>query len=140
MIADAMKTRNMGKLEALRMIKATLVKAHKDGTEMTEANEAKIIQKMVKQTEDAIAQFKAAGREDLAAKETADLEVIKEFAPEEVKDEEIIALATDICKEMENNGTVVNMSVMRPIIAKVQERFPTASGKIISQVVRNWGK
>lgn len=140
MIAEAMKTREMAKLEALRMIKATLVKAKKDGIDLTEASEGKIIQKMVKQTEDAIEQFKKAGREDLVAKETTDLEVIKQFAPVEVNDNDIIAATIAACKAYEENGVEINMAAMKTIMSKVQETYPTASGKIISQVVRNWGK
>ena len=140
MIAEAMKTRDKGKLDSLRMIKSTLVKAEKDGTVLTEATEGKIIQKMVKQTEDAIEQFKKAGREDLVAKESADLEVIKQFAPMEVSEDDIIATTVAVCKAYEENGAEVNMSAMKSIMSKVQETYPTASGKIISQVVRNWGK
>lgn len=139
-IAEAMKNREMQRLDALRMIKATLVKAEKDGTVLTEATESKILQKMVKQSEDAIAQFKSGGRENLAEKESADLEVIKEFAPAEVSDADIEKLANTVCKNLVDSGETITMASMKKVMGIVAETYPTASGKIISQVVRTWCK
>lgn len=140
MIAEAMKNHQSEKLETLRMIKSTLTKAEKDGVVLTEATEGKILQKMVKQTEDAIEQFKKAGREDLVAKETADLEIIKQFAPEEITDEAVMTATIMACQTYEDEGKIVNMAAMKTIMDMVHAVYPTASGKIISQVVRNWGK
>ena len=137
-IAQAMKDRNIARLESLRMIKSVLTKAEKDGTSLNEANVNKLLQKMVKQTEDAINQFEAGGRKDLADKEKHDLEVIKEFAPKEVSEEEIIEATKNACLNLEKDGETINMSVMKKVMGMVQEKFPTASGKIISQIVRNW--
>lgn len=140
LIAETMKNREMEKLEALRMIKSTLTKAEKDGTELTDANIAKILLKMKKQSEDAISQFKSANRLDLVEKETNDLNVIMMFAPSEPSEKEIEDATKNICTELEANGTAINMAVMKTVMSKVQEKYPTASGKIISTVVRNWQK
>lgn len=140
MIAEAMKNHEAERLETLRMIKSTLVKAEKDGVVLNEVSEGKIIQKMIKQTEDAIEQFKKAGRDELVKKESADLEVIKQFAPKEVSEEDVMAATILVCSKLEEEGQTINMSVMKQVMEKVQGIHPTASGKIISQVVRNWKK
>ena len=137
-IADAMKAKDKNRLETLKLIKATLVKAQKDGVALSEAIEGKLLQKMVKQSEDAIEQFVKGGRTDLADIEKAQLEIIKEFAPKEVSEEEIINCTKAICKSFENDGKEVNMKAMREIMAQVQQLYPTANGKTISNVVRFW--
>lgn len=138
LIAEAMKNKDKNRLETLKLIKATLVKAQKDGTTLDEVNEGKLIKKMIKQSEDAITQFKQGKREDLAEEEAKQLEVIKEFAPVEASEEEIKVYTNGICQEMNDNGIVVDMKKMKDIMAKVQTVYTSASGKIISEVVKNW--
>ena len=140
LIAEAMKSKDKVRLETLKLMKASLVKAQKDGTVLNEVSEGKIIQKMIKQSEDAIDQFKKGNRNDLAEEEAKQLEVIKEFAPAEVSDEESANCTKAICKSFEDDGNEVTMKSMKDIMAQVQSFYPTASGKIISEVVRNWKK
>ena len=140
LIAEAMKSKDKVRLESLKLIKTNLVKAQKDGIALTEASEGKIIQKMIKQSEDSIDQFKKGNRNDLADEESAQLEIIKQFAPEEVSEEEIRNCTKAICKAFEEDGYEVNMKLMKDIMAQVQGFYPTAPGKIISEVVRNWKK
>lgn len=138
LIAEAMKAKDKVRLETLKLIKATLVKAQKDGVVLDEVSEGKLIQKMIKQSEDAIDQFTKGKRNDLAEAEAAQLEVIKEFAPKEISEEEIIGCTKAICKELEEDGMEINMKAMKTIMAQVQQFYPTANGKIISEVVKNW--
>lgn len=138
LIAEAMKNKDKVRLETLKLIKTTLVKAQKDGVELTEASEGKLLQKMVKQSEDAIEQFRKGNRVDLAEEETKQLNIVKEFAPQEISDEEIINCTKAICKELENDGTEISVKIMREIMSRVQSFYPGANGKLISEVVRNW--
>lgn len=138
LIAEAMKAKDNVRLETLKLIKASLVKAQKDGIELNEVSEGKIINKMIKQSEDAIDQFTKGGRTDLADAEKAQLMVIKEFAPVEASDDEIIACVKAQCHNLNSEGIVVDMKQMKNIMSIVQGLYPTASGKLISEVVRNW--
>lgn len=132
LIAEAMKSQDAVKLKTLRMIKSEFVKREKDGTVLTDVVESNILTKMVSQREDAIAQFKSANRTDLVESEALELEVLKSLAPKQSTDEEIIAETESIIANMET----VSMKDMKNILAEVQKKYPTASGKIVSQVVK----
>ena len=114
------------------MIKSEFVKKEKDGIVLTDVVESNILTKMVSQREDAIAQFKSANRTDLVESEALELEVLKSLAPKQATDEEIIAETESIIESMET----VSMKDMKNILAEVQKKYPTASGKIVSQVVK----
>ena len=86
-----MKNQDSVKVNVLRLIKTEFVKKEKEGKELTEAIEATILTKMVAQREDSINQFTKANRFDLVEKEQAELSILKEFAPKEVSEEDIIA-------------------------------------------------
>jgi uncharacterized protein YqeY len=89
---DAMKAKNEGVLRSLRAIKAEIIKAKTEpgaGGEINEATEQKFLQKMVKQRRDSLEIFEKQGREDLAAKEKEELEVIERFLPKQLSEAEI---------------------------------------------------
>ena len=132
LIADAMKSQDSVKLKTLRMIKSEFVKREKDGIVLTDVVESNILTKMVSQREEAIAQFKSANRTDLFESEALELEVLKSLAPKQATDEEIITETESIIANMET----VSMKDMKNILAEVQKKYPTASGKIVSQVVK----
>lgn len=133
LIAEAMKNKDNERVNVLRLIKSELVKKEKEGKELTEQIEANVLMKMVSQREDSIAQFTKANRMDLVENETKELNIIKEFAPKQVSDEDIIAETEKVISVM---GTVT-MKDMKNILAEVQKVYPTANGKIISQVVKS---
>ena len=133
LIAEAMKSRNSVKLNTLRMVKSEFVKKEKDGITLTDIVESNILTKMVSQREEAIAQFKSANRTDLVESETLELEFLKSLAPKQATDEEIITETESIIANMET----VSMKDMKNILAEVQKKYPTASGKIVSQVVKS---
>ena len=133
LIAEAMKNKDNDRVNVLRLIKSELVKKEKEGKELTEQIEVSVLMKMVSQREDSIAQFTQANRMDLVENETKELNIIKEFAPKQVSDEDIIAETEKVISVM---GTVT-MKDMKNILAEVQKVYPTANGKIISQVVKN---
>ena len=81
LIAKAMMDKDSVRLNVLRLIKTNFVKFIKDNKfgELNEANQSKILQKMVSQCEDSISQFENAGRTDLVEQEIKQLEILKEF-------------------------------------------------------------
>lgn len=132
LIAESMKNQDSVKVNVLRLIKTEFVKKEKEGKELTESIEATILTKMVAQREDSINQFTKANRFDLVEKEQAELSILKEFAPKEVSEEDIIAETEKIIANMES----VSMKDMKNILAEVQKTYPTANGKIVSQIVK----
>jgi len=83
-IKVAMKAKDSITLESLRAIKSALLLAQTEkgaGDEMSDADEIKLIQKLVKQRKDSAAIFMEQGREDLAEPELAQVAVIEKFLP-----------------------------------------------------------
>ena len=88
----AMKAKDTVALESLRAIKSAilLVKTDKGGGgELSEEDEVKLVQKLVKQRKDSATIFTEQGRDDLAAPELAQVAIIEKFLPEQLTEEEI---------------------------------------------------
>ena len=134
LIAEAMKNKENDRVNVLRLIKAELLKKEKEGKPLDETIEANFLMKMVSQREDSINQFKQANRLDLAENEQKELDIIKEFAPKQVSDEDI-TIETE--KVIANMGGTVTMKDMKNILSEVQKVYPTANGKLISQIVKS---
>lgn len=89
-IKTAMRTRDSSRLETLRLITAAVKQIEVD--ERIEVNDERmlmILDKLVKQRKESIAQFENAGRADLIAQEQAELDIIRHYLPEPLSDEEI---------------------------------------------------
>lgn len=138
LIAKAMKERNIELLNVLKLIKSELVKAEKDGVTLDEVSETKILLKMLSQREDSIRQYVDGGRQDLADNEKREMEIIKQFVPEQPTDEEIeeytrASISAYILTKEE--GYKLSMKDMKPLMNIVKEKYPAANGKIISKVL-----
>lgn len=137
MIATAMKSGDSTELNALRAIKTAFMNwstsVDNAGKEMTDADELKILLKMKAQREDSINQYKAGGREDLVDAETVELNALLKFIPAQPTDEEIEVYTKEIASKIEG----LSMKDMKNVLAKVQEKYPTANGKVVSQVVKS---
>ena len=138
LIMEAMKNHDAGRvrLESLRAIKAAFInwqtsKEHA-GKEMTQADEIQVLKKMVKQREESIEQYTAAGRNELANDEREQMNVIKEFLPAEVTAEQVETTVNFII----TTGTLEPVKKnMGAIIKAVKEVLPTADGKLVAQIV-----
>ena len=138
LIANAMKERNIELLNVLKLIKSELVKAEKDGVTLDEVSETKILLKMLSQREDSIRQYVDGGRKDLADNEQKEIDIIKQFVPEQPTDEEIeeytrTCISTYVLTKKE--GENLSMKDMKPLMNIVKEKYPSANGKIISKVL-----
>lgn len=128
-----MRAKDKERVKILRMITATVKQIEVDERiEVDEPRMLSILDKMVKQRRDAIAQFESAGRDDLSAVEIAEVAVIQEFMPEQLSDEEIEemikgAIAESGAESMKDMGKV--MGIIKP---KAQGRADMGqlSGKI----------
>ncbi len=97
---DAMRARDKERLGTVRLIMAELKRVEVDERiELDDTRVLAILDKMQKQRRDSISQFDAAGRDDLSAVEKKELEVIKEFLPTQLTDQEIDQLIDQAISE-----------------------------------------
>lgn len=134
-IKQAMLSKNESRLTALRAIKSALLLANteKGKGEMNEQEEAKILQKLIKQRKDSATIYKEQNRNDLLEKEEAEIQVIEEFLPEQLSEEEVRAEITKIIEQtgassMKDMGKVMGLA-NKNMVGK-------AEGKLISTIVR----
>jgi uncharacterized protein YqeY len=134
---DAMKAKNEGVLRSLRAIKAEIIKAKTEpgaGGEINEATEQKFLQKMVKQRRDSLEIFEKQGREDLAAKEKEELEVIERFLPKQLSEAEIKEAVAAIIAQ---TGASSPADMGKAMGAASKQLAGLADGKTISNIVKD---
>ena len=98
---SAMKEKNQAKLAAVRAIKAEILKEQTSGkgSEVTDADVLKLIQKMIKQRTDSIAIYQQQGRQDLVDEENQQLEFIKCYLPQQLSEAEVEAIVAKVVAE-----------------------------------------
>ncbi|MGS2762074.1 GatB/YqeY domain-containing protein [Sinomicrobium sp. M5D2P9] len=134
-IKAAMKAKDTVSLEALRAIKSALLLAGTESSakELTEADELKLLQKLVKQRKDSAAIYTEQGREDLAEPEVAQAAVIEKFLPEQMGEEEIAGIIEKIIAETGAEG----MKDMGKVMGLATKQLAgKADGKVISTIVK----
>ncbi len=92
-VKAAMKAKDKARLAVLRLITAALKqKEVDDRTELNDDQVIAVLEKMVKQRKDSIAQYEKAGRTELAEQEAFEIDIIRQYLPEPLSDAEIDAL------------------------------------------------
>ena len=117
---SAMKNGDKGRLATIRLILAAVKQVEVDTREdVDDQSMLAILDKMAKQRRESISQFEQAGREDLVAKETQELNIITEFLPKALSEEEISELINQAMQDtaassMKDMGKV--MGILKPQI------------------------
>ena len=133
-MVPAAKSKDKGKLSALRMIKAAVHNREIDARrDLTEPEMLQVLSSLVKQRQDSIEQFKKGNRNDLVEKEEAELGVIKSFMPEQMSDDEIEVEISKAISETGATGVKDMGKVMKALMPKVTGK---ADGKLISELVK----
>ena len=130
---SAMKAHDM---TAVNTIRGVIAKA-KDltvnaGKEMTDEAVLGVIAKSVKQREESIAQFEAAGRAELAAGEKAEMELLKKYLPAQLSEDEVAAVVKAAVADLGATGKKDMGRVMKEVMARVKGQ---ADGKLVSKLV-----
>lgn len=135
-LKTAMKAKDTVALESLRAIKSALLLAQTSGAggDLTEDDEVKLVQKLVKQRKDSAAIFTEQGREDLAAPELAQVAIIEQFLPEQLTEEEIEKVVVQTIDAIGAEG-MKDMGKVMGMVSK--ELAGQADGKTISTIVKN---
>lgn len=116
----AMKAKDKLRLGTIRLALSEIKQREVDGqTTLSNHEIIAVLTKMVKQRRDSVSQFTAAGRDDLAEKESAEITVLEDFMPQALTDEEVAELLDKAIAEsgaagMQDMGKV--MGVLKPQI------------------------
>jgi hypothetical protein len=132
----AMKERKEQKLNALRMIKAALMKHRVDTMKpLDEAAEMQVLKSLIKQRQEAAEMYRKAGREEQAAKEEAERGIVEAYLPEPATPAEVDAAIQEAISET-GVSSLKNMGV---VMKSVQSRLKgkTVDGKTLSEKVRS---
>ncbi|MCB9427023.1 MAG: GatB/YqeY domain-containing protein [Flavobacteriales bacterium] len=134
-IKTAMKAKDKVTLESLRAVKSVLLleQTNGSGTELTEADEIKILQRLVKQRKDSAAIYLEQGREDLATPELEQAKVIESFLPQQLSEEEVTAVIQKIVSDNSLEGMASMGKVMGLATAQLAGQ---SDGKTISAIVK----
>ena len=153
LIQNAMKSKNKSELEAYKNLKSELQKVltAKNAPEYSEALFIQVTAKYAKSLEDAILQFSEAGRQDLVASYTSELEIVKKLLPEPVNESQIyqeISSWGSLNGYLPPNSVVIHKIDVLPfkipkkemgaVIKFVKSQLPTADGKMISEIVKKY--
>ena len=135
-LKEAMKAKDQTALTALRAVKSAILLAQTESgakEELTEEQELKMLQKLVKQRKDSAAIYLEQKREDLAAPELAEAKVISQFLPEAMSEEAIADVVVATIKKVGAEG-IKDMGKVMGIVS--QELAGKADGKTISNIVK----
>ena len=132
MIMEALKAGEKTKAGVFRMLKAEFLvfKTAKNAKPLDDAAEISIIKKMIKQRQDAAKEYLEAGRLELADNELDEVEVLKVLLPAEITEEQI----TEAVKEVANTVEPIKKNI-GVFMKAVKDKYPTADGKMVSQIV-----
>ena len=132
----AMKSKNTVALQSLRAVKSAILLAKTEngsGSELTEEQELKILQKQVKQRKDSAAIFIDQGRQDLADPELSEVAILEQFMPEALSEEKIEEVVIATINKVGAAG-MKDMGKVMGIVSK--ELAGQADGKTISTLVK----
>lgn len=134
-LVGAMKAREELKLSVLRMAKTALkLKQVEMSKPPDDAQTVAVLRTLVKQRHDSVDQFRKGGREDLAAKEEAEIKILETYLPAAASDEEIELAITAAIAETGASGAKDLGKVMKAAMANLAGR--NADGKIVNQKAR----
>jgi uncharacterized protein YqeY len=133
-VQDAMRAGDADRRDALRLILSSLKSAEKDLMRpLTEDEELQVLQRERKKRIEAAEAFRVGGREEQAEKEEAELDVLEEFMPEPLSEDELERIVDDAIAE--NKAT--SMRDMGRVMADVMPQIAgRADGSAVSQIVR----
>lgn len=130
----AMKARDKERLSTIRLIMAEFKRIEVDERiEVDDARALAVLDKMVKQRRDSAGQYSDAGREELAAKENAEIIVIQEFLPAQLSEDELLAMVDAAIAASDATGMAAMGAVMGQLKPQLQGKADIGA---VSQMVK----
>ncbi|MFQ5893872.1 MAG: GatB/YqeY domain-containing protein [Nitrospinota bacterium] len=130
----ALREGDKSRVATLRMLKAAIVyKVKETGEELDEAGLLDVLSAAAKQRKEAVQAYGEGGRDDLEAKEQRELEIIQEYLPEALSDEEIAARVAEVIAEIGATSPKDMGRVMKVLMAEMKGR---ADGGLVNRLVK----
>lgn len=141
-LTAAMKARDKGRSSTLRMVMTAVTNAEVAGDTARELSDEEVIEVLTKEAKrrrEAATAFEEAGRTESAAKERAEADVIAEYLPQPLTDDEITAIVTAAVEELGAAGE--GMKAMGRVMGKVQPQTKGRAdgGAVAAEVRRQLG-
>jgi uncharacterized protein YqeY len=135
-LKDAMKSKDKVKKSVITMIRASIKQFEVDNrAEMTEQQILEIMFKQVKQKRDAIVEFTKGNREDLVDEAKAEIEVIMNYLPKQLTEDEIRVLVKEAVEAVGATSPKDMGKLMGALMPKVKGK---ADGKVVNNIVREF--
>lgn len=133
-LKEAMQSRDADRRDALRLILASLRSAEKDlQRPLSDDEELQVLQRERKRRLEAAEAFRTGGREEQAAAEERELELLEEYMPEPLSEEEVEEIVDNVIAEVGATSMRHLGRVMADVMPQVAGR---ADGSMVSQLVR----
>lgn len=130
----AYKAKDQNRVDALRLLKSALKVKEKDVLRpLTDDDVLATLAREVKQRQDSIEQFKAGGRDDLAAKEAQELDILQRYLPAQLSAQELEAVVDKTVAEL---GAASIKDMGRVMQAVLGQHKGSVDGKALSELVR----
>jgi uncharacterized protein YqeY len=133
---QAMRSQEKFKLSVIRMVRSSIKNLEIDLKRSLDDNEVlDILAREVKQRKDSLQEFEKAGREDLAEQVKAEIEIIGEYLPQQLTEEEIKVIVQQTIQEVGASSKADMGKVMSALMPKTKGR---ADGKLVNQAVQQF--
>ncbi|MFF2155906.1 GatB/YqeY domain-containing protein [Paenibacillus chitinolyticus] len=131
---QAMKSQDKFTLSVIRMVKASIKNIEIDQRRTLDDNEVlDVLNREVKQRKDSLQEFKNAGRDDLADSLHAEIDILMNYLPQQLTEEEVSAIVKQTIQEVGASSKADMGKVMSALMPKVKGR---ADGKLVNQLVQ----
>jgi len=129
----AMKARDALRVSVIRLVRSEVRNAEiAKGAPLTEDEVMQVVAKEAKRRREAIEQFQKGNRADLVEKETAELQLLLQYLPEQLDQAEVVRIAREVISELQAASKSDKGKVMSVLMQRVHGR---ADGKLVSQIV-----
>lgn len=134
-LKTAMKAHDKLSLSVIRMIKSEILNEQgRVGHEWNDEDFAAVINRAYKQRKESINEFQKGGRDDLVQETEAELKVVEKYMPEQLSDEELQTIISDVIAETGATSKADFGKVMSKLMPKVKGK---ADGSKVNEIVKN---
>jgi len=133
-IIQAMKEHNENVLSVLRMLKSAIKNSEiQKKCEFKDEDILSVIQSQIKSRQDSISLYEQGNRQELAEKEKSEIEILKQYLPEQMSEGEIRAIVQKAISDLNAHGVQEMGQVMGKIMPQAKGK---ADGSLVSQIVK----
>ena len=131
-LIDAMKNKDKMKIDVIKLVKATIQNEEINlKRELSDEEVLSIITKQVKMRKDALSDFEKAGREDLINQYNDEINLLNEYLPKELSEEEAIKIIDEVFDIVKPNGPSDMGKIMKEVSPKLKNRFDMSKASTI---------